>query len=81
MFVQLMSASDANAPAEEAPNDTDFRVVSTAGFAVPAAPGSPVWSFTNGTATENAVALPNAFIHALPKYALIPCAISLQPFQ
>ena len=34
-----------------------------------------------GTATENAVALPNASIQALPRYALIPCAISLQPFQ
>ena len=41
MFVQLMSASDANAPAAAAANDTDFRVVSTAGFEVPAAPGSP----------------------------------------
>ena len=41
MLVQVISASEAKAPADAAPKETTLRVVSTAGLVVPLTPGSP----------------------------------------
>jgi hypothetical protein len=49
-LVQLMSAEFVIDPAEAAEHVTASRVVLPAAFAVPAAPGSPVWSFTQNAA-------------------------------
>ena len=46
MFVQVSAESDVSVPDDAAENDASLRVVSVAGFDVPAAPGSPMCSFT-----------------------------------
>ena len=49
-FVHTMSALFEFAPPDAAPHVPCYLVVSPAAFAVPAAPGSPVWSFTQTAA-------------------------------
>ena len=46
ILLQDISASEVKPPVEAALKETDLRVVSVAGFVVPAEPGSPMCSFT-----------------------------------
>jgi hypothetical protein len=56
--VMEYDASDDSAadPADGAASVRALRVVTADAFAVPAEPGSPVWSFTNGDTALYAVA-------------------------
>src|SRR5687767_1776012 len=63
-------------PPEAAPMETDFRVVSPAGFDVPAAPGSPMCSLTQkAVAAVTFVAFPMASSSAFASDAARPVAM------